>query len=62
MFAVNALGAIAVPVNFRLSADEIAFILTDSGARLLVVDATSSPVASSRPGRMRARHRLRAGS
>ncbi len=46
MFAVNALGAIAVPVNFRLSADEIAFILTDSGARLLVVDATSSPVAS----------------
>jgi fatty-acyl-CoA synthase len=46
MFAANALGAIAVPVNFRLSADEIAFILTDSGARLLVVDATSSPVAS----------------
>ncbi len=46
MFAANALGAIAVPVNFRLSADEIAFILTDSGARLLVVDATTGPVAA----------------
>lgn len=31
MFAVNALGAIAVPINFRLAPDEIAFILTDSG-------------------------------
>jgi fatty-acyl-CoA synthase len=46
MFAVNALGAIAVPVNFRLSPDEIAFILTDSGAGLLVVDATTGPAAA----------------
>src|ERR1700684_4501625 len=46
MFAANALGAIAVPVNFRLSPDEIAFILTDSGARLLVVDATTGPAAA----------------
>jgi len=46
MFAVNALGAIAVPVNFRLSPDEVAFILTDSGAGLLVVDATTGPAAA----------------
>jgi fatty-acyl-CoA synthase len=46
MFAANALGAIAVPVNFRLSPAEITFILTDSGARLLVVDATTGPVAA----------------
>ena len=46
MFAANALGAIAVPVNFRLSPDEVAFILTDSGARLLVVDATTGPAAA----------------
>src|SRR5580692_10342218 len=46
MFAANALGAIAVPVNFRLSPDEIAFILTDSGAALLVVDATTGPAAA----------------
>src|SRR6202161_2697253 len=46
MFAANALGAIAVPVNFRLSPDEIAFILTDSGACLLVVDETTGPAAA----------------
>jgi acyl-CoA synthetase (AMP-forming)/AMP-acid ligase II len=32
------LGAIAVPVNFRLVADEIAYILSDAGATVLVVD------------------------
>src|ERR1700721_1604554 len=49
MFAVNALGAIAVPINFRLSPDEIAFILTDSGAGLLVGDATTGPPAAAPP-------------
>src|SRR5947209_13926309 len=33
------LGAICVPINFRLVADEVAYILTDSGATALVVDA-----------------------
>lgn len=32
------LGAIAVPVNFRLVGPEIAFLLSDSGAALLIVD------------------------
>jgi fatty-acyl-CoA synthase len=49
MFAANALGAIVVPVNFRLAPDEIAYILTDSGASLLVVEeATAAPAASAR--------------
>jgi fatty-acyl-CoA synthase len=47
MFAANALGAIAVPINFRLAPDEVAFILTDSGAALLVVDETTGPAAAS---------------
>jgi fatty-acyl-CoA synthase len=47
MFAANALGAIVVPVNFRLAADEIAYILTDSGASLLVVEEALAAVAAS---------------
>src|SRR6201993_3839808 len=49
MFAANAVGAIVVPVNFRLAPDEIAYILTDSGASLLVVEeATAAAAASAR--------------
>ncbi|AWI80633.1 AMP-dependent synthetase [Parazoarcus communis] len=35
-FACQKLGAVAVPMNFRLAAGEVAHILRDSGARLLV--------------------------
>ncbi|WP_431904231.1 long-chain-fatty-acid--CoA ligase [Amycolatopsis thermoflava] len=38
-FASTRLGAICVPVNFRLVADEIAHVLSDSGARASVVHA-----------------------
>jgi fatty-acyl-CoA synthase/long-chain acyl-CoA synthetase len=38
-FATARLGAICVPVNFRLVADEIAYVLADSGARAVVVHA-----------------------
>lgn len=34
------LGAIAVPVNFRLVPEELAYILNDSGAKVLLVDHT----------------------
>jgi fatty-acyl-CoA synthase len=40
------LGAIGVPVNFRLVADEIAYVLADSGATALVVDAALAGVAA----------------
>ena len=39
-FAVQRLGAIAVPIGVREQADGIAYILRHSGARLLVHDAT----------------------
>jgi fatty-acyl-CoA synthase len=47
MFAAHALGAIVVPINFRLAPDEIAFVLRDSGAELLVVDEVTGPAAAS---------------
>ena len=35
-FACQIIGAVAVPLNYRLSAGEAAYILKDSGARVLV--------------------------
>ncbi|WP_236829887.1 long-chain-fatty-acid--CoA ligase [Blastococcus sp. KM273128] len=40
------LGAVVVPVNFRLVADEVAYVLTDSGAVALVVDGPLAEVAA----------------
>src|SRR5262249_2954804 len=37
-FAVIALGAVVVPVNPLLKSEEIAHIVSDSGAKLLIVD------------------------
>ncbi len=38
-FAVAKIGAVLVPVNWRLVAAEIAYILADSGAKIVVCDA-----------------------
>jgi O-succinylbenzoate-CoA ligase len=38
-FALAKLGAVVVPLNWRLVPDELAFVLKDSGARVLVYDA-----------------------
>src|SRR3712207_4869084 len=40
------LGAVVVPVNFRLVADEVAYVLSDSGAVALVVDTALAEVAA----------------
>ncbi|MET1038396.1 MAG: long-chain-fatty-acid--CoA ligase [Aeromicrobium sp.] len=45
VLAANRLGAIAVPVNFRLTGPEIAYVLEDSGSSLLFVDEESVPAA-----------------
>lgn len=37
-FGVSHRGAVLLPMNYRLAASEIAYILTDSGAKLLVAD------------------------
>jgi fatty-acyl-CoA synthase len=42
----NAIGAIAVPLNFRLAPNEVAYILGHSGARVVVTDALLQPLAS----------------
>src|SRR3954451_10930531 len=44
--ATAPLGAIAVPVNFRLVADEVAYALSDSGATALVVDPALAGTAA----------------
>ena len=44
------LGAVVVPVNFRLVADEVAYVLTDSGATALVVDPALAEVATKARG------------
>jgi fatty-acyl-CoA synthase len=44
--ACGRLGAICVPINFRLVADEVVYIVDDSGATAIVVDAVCAPVAA----------------
>lgn len=44
MFAVQALGAIFVPLNYRLTAQELTFIINDAGMHTLIVDDTARPV------------------
>lgn len=46
VLAVNLLGAIAVPLNFRLTAAEIAFLVEDCEARVMITEAVLAPVAS----------------
>ncbi|GAA4830768.1 fatty-acid--CoA ligase FadD5 [Saccharopolyspora rosea] len=45
-YAAARLGAICVPVNFRLVADEIAYVLADSGAAAVLVDETFADVVA----------------
>ncbi|MDZ7882558.1 MAG: long-chain-fatty-acid--CoA ligase [Mycobacterium sp.] len=44
--AAQRLGAVAVPVNFRLSGEEIAYVLADSGAAAIVVDPALGPAVA----------------
>ena len=45
VFAANHLGAIAMPINWRLAAPEVRYILEHSGARALVCDPSLVEVA-----------------
>ena len=44
--AVLRLGAVAVPVNFRLVTDEITYLLADSGSAAVIVDVALAPVVA----------------
>lgn len=46
LLAANMLGAIAVPLNFRLTAPEIAFLVEDCGARLVITEPVLAAVAA----------------
>ena len=45
--AINALGAIAVPVNFRLTDPEISYLVADSGAKGVITDDVLAPLIES---------------
>jgi fatty-acyl-CoA synthase len=55
-FACQLLGAVAVPLNFRLSPGEAAYILRDSGARILVYGRTLADNALEALSRVRSVH------
>ena len=44
-FALARLGAVLVPINFMLKADEVAYILRHAGARLLATDSGLAELA-----------------
>jgi len=53
IFAANYLGAIAMPVNWRLAAAELRYILEHSGARVLVCDDALIDLANAATDQMR---------
>ncbi|MBJ8338721.1 long-chain-fatty-acid--CoA ligase [Antrihabitans sp. YC3-6] len=46
VLAINALAAIAVPVNFRLTPPEIGYIVADSGAKTIITDTPLAPLVA----------------
>ena len=58
LFAANYLGAIAMPINWRLAAPEVRFILEHSGARVLFADEAMSGTATEACGGLDAPPRL----
>ncbi|MEU6767777.1 long-chain-fatty-acid--CoA ligase [Streptomyces sp. NPDC046853] len=50
LFAANSLGAMAVPLSFRLAPRELDYILTDCTPAAIVVDAKLLPLLRSVPG------------
>jgi fatty-acyl-CoA synthase len=52
LFAAARLGAITVPVNMRLAAPEVAYVLADSGAGVLVRSTVFAPLADAACGEL----------
>jgi fatty-acyl-CoA synthase len=46
VFATSHVGAIFLPINYRLSADEVGYIVGNSGARLLIADEECAAIAA----------------
>ncbi|MEJ9079636.1 fatty-acid--CoA ligase FadD5 [Gordonia malaquae] len=45
VFAANLIGAIPVPVNFRMTPPEIGYLVSDSGAKVVVTETMLAPLA-----------------
>jgi fatty-acyl-CoA synthase len=45
-FATSHIGAVFLPINYRLSADEVDYIVVNSGARILVADEEFAAIAA----------------
>ena len=59
LFGVSGSGRILVPVNFRLVAEEVRYIVEHSGARMLLVDPELDDALSERDVRAALRDRRR---
>jgi len=46
VFAASHIGAVFLPINFRLSADEVDYIVGNSGARVLIADEELAAIAA----------------
>ncbi|MCA6121959.1 AMP-binding protein [Bradyrhizobium sp. WSM 1704] len=46
VFATSHIGAVFLPINYRLSADEVGYIVENSGARLLIADEEFAAIAA----------------
>ena len=46
VFATSHIGAVFLPINYRLSADEVGYIVGNSGARILIADEELADAAA----------------
>ncbi len=46
VFATSHIGAVFLPINYRLSADEVGYIVSNSGARILIADGEFASIAA----------------
>ncbi len=60
-FGVPRAGGLFTPLNFRLAAPELAAILDDAGAEILIVDDANQALADEVLARRPVRHRIHAG-
>jgi fatty-acyl-CoA synthase len=60
MFAAARLGAIFVPLNFRLTGPELQYIINDAGIHTIVADGTHQPVIESIRSTLPCKHYLSA--
>src|SRR5215204_2500305 len=46
VFATSHIGAVFLPINYRLSSDEVGYIVGNSGARILIADEELADIAT----------------